>query len=134
MKRSNGPLIRRAATSALAGRLGGCNYLIRSCSVGTLWGKGLTTDLVAWVSTWHHQCHCSSNRDLVVLVEHMHGRAVGDVLLIKSSANHASSSTDRSKEIALMEWECTPYFIEIEATSVGMTSKRVVRTFMHYVG
>lgn len=54
--------------------------------------------------------------------------------LIKSSANHASSSAARSKEIAFMECACTPYFIEIEATSVGMTSKRAVRTFMHYVG
>lgn len=54
--------------------------------------------------------------------------------MIKSSANHASSSAARSKEIAFMECACTPYFIEIEATSVGMTSKRAVRTFMHYVG
>lgn len=52
----------------------------------------------------------------------------------KLSANHASSSADRSKEIAFMWFECTPYFREIEATSVGMTSKRAVRTFMHYVG
>lgn len=52
----------------------------------------------------------------------------------KSSANHASSAADRSKEIAFMECECPPYFTETEATSVGMTSKRAVRTFMHYVG
>ena len=51
------------ASSALAGRLGGCTHLIRSCSVGTFGDEGLTVDLLAWVSTWHHQCHCGDNYD-----------------------------------------------------------------------
>lgn len=69
-----------------------------------------------------------------VLAEQIHGRAVGDMPGGKSSANHASSSAGRSKEIAFMECACTPYFTRVEASSVGMTSKRAVRTFMHYVG
>lgn len=72
----------------------------------------------------------------IVLVEHISmGEGAGDNAVDESiSANHASSSADRCKEIALMDCTCTPYFKEIEATSVGMTSKREVRTFMHYVG
>lgn len=63
------------ANFALAARLGGCTSIfVRSCSVGTM------VDLLAWVSTWRNQYHCSSNYDLVVLVEHIHGRSVNNML------------------------------------------------------
>lgn len=77
----------------------------------------------------------------MVLVGPAHGKAVDEMLLMNLQWELAptmpSSSADRCKEIALItlpRCACTPYLHRIEATSVGMTSKRAVRTFMHYVG